>query len=80
VSDRELRDLLERVHHDNQVLRESVSTLGARVTELERQLAETAAEKERLARLLLKGGLSPGAQTSDFSVAQVAALVEFLKK
>lgn len=80
MTDRELRDLLERVHHDNQVLRERVSTLSARVAQLERQLTEAEAEKERLARVLLKDGLNPGAQTSDFSVAQVAALVEFLKK
>lgn len=80
TTDRELRDLLERVHHDNQALRARVSGLLERVAELERQLGEATAEKERLASLLLRAALNPQGQTSTFTTAEARELVAFLKR
>lgn len=79
MSDRELRDLLERVHADNQALRKQVSELLERVSMLERALTVTSEEKERLARAILHDQLNPHGQSSTFTPAEAKELVAFLK-
>ncbi|MFZ5446269.1 MAG: hypothetical protein ACOZQL_40150 [Myxococcota bacterium] len=74
------RELLERVHADNRLLREQVTVLLEKVASLERALAAATDEKERLASIILRAQLNPHRQRSDFTPAEARELVEFLKK
>jgi len=75
---RELRDALEQAQQQNRTLQHTITGLSAELATLREKLAQSHAEQERLARLLLKR-LNPDGGKSAFSVDDVAGLVAYLK-
>ena len=76
---KELRAALETSQQERKALRHQMKELTAKVELLGAQLEQARGEQERLTRLLLKDQ-NPTKQKSAFSVAEVPALVAYLKK